>query len=59
MAVACDFEQAGETGMGRDDLAVAALEEQAPFIRDRLWIFEVFLEEIASKARVQPVDVSH
>ena len=59
MAVACDFEQAGETGMGRNDLAVAALEEQAPFVRDRLWIFEVLLEEIASKARVQPVDVSH
>ena len=45
--------------MGRDGLAVAALEEQAPFARDRLWIVEVLLEEIARVARVQAVDVSH
>ncbi len=59
MAVSCQLQETGETGMRRDDLAVAALEEQAPFPRDRLWILEVLLEEIAREARVQAVDVSH
>ena len=59
MAVSCRLQEACEAGMGRDDLAVAALEEQSPFARDRLWILEILLEEVARVARVQAVDVSH
>ena len=46
-------------GMSRDDLAVAAFEEPTPFARDRLWVLEVLLEQVAREARVQAVDVSH
>ena len=51
--------QPHQTGMSRDDLAVAALEETAPFARDRFWVLEVLLEQVAREARVQAVDVSH
>ena len=59
MTVSRRLKQACQTGMSRDDLAVAALEEPAPFGRDRVWVLEVLLEEVAREARVQPVDVSH
>ena len=59
MAVSRGLEQPGQTWMSRDDLAVAALEEPAPFGWDRLRVLEVFLEQVAREARVQAVDVSH
>ena len=59
MAVPGQLQQAGETGVGRNDVAVAALEELAPLGWDRVRVLEVLLEEIASEARVQAVDVSH
>lgn len=59
MAVPGRLQQACETGMGRDNVAVAALEELAPLARDRFGILEVLLEQVAREARVQAVDVSH
>ena len=59
MAVPSRLEQACETGMGRDDVAVAALEQLAPLARDRVRVLEVLLEQVAREARVQAVDVSH
>jgi hypothetical protein len=45
--------------MGGDNVAVAALEDPAPFARDRVRVLEVLLEQIAREARVEPVDVCH
>ena len=59
MAVADGLEQSCEARVGRHDVAVAALEELSPLARDRVWVFEVFLEQIAREAGVQAVDVSH
>ena len=59
MAVPGRLQQAGETGMRRDDVAVAALEELAPLARDRVRVLEVLLEQVAREAGVQAVDVSH
>ena len=53
------LEQAHETGVRRDELAVAALEERAPLSRDRGRILEVILEEQPGVAGVEPVDVVH
>ena len=51
------LEQAEQAGMGGDELAVAALEELAPLLRDRVGILEVVLEQEPGVARVQAVDV--
>ena len=59
MPVPGSLQQTSETGMGRDDVAVAALEELTPLARDRVGVLEVLLEQVAREARVQPVDVSH
>jgi hypothetical protein len=59
VAVPGRLQEAGKTGMRGDDVAVAALEEPAPFARDRVGVLEVLLEQIAREARVQPVDVGH
>ena len=59
MAISSSLQQTSETGMGRDDVAVAALEKLAPLARDRVGVFEVLLEQVACEARVQAVDVSH
>ena len=44
-------------GWSRDELvAVAALEERAPLVRDRVGVLEVLLEDEGRVARVQSVD---
>ena len=53
------LEQASEAGERLDDCRVAALEERAPFLRNRLRILEVLLEQGLGIARVQSVDVAH
>ena len=59
MAVAAleRLEQAQQARVGRDELAVAALEQLAPLGRDRVGILEVVLEQVAGVAGVQAVDV--
>ena len=59
MAVPGRFQQAGETGMRRDDVAVAALEEPTPLAWDRVGVLEVLLQQVAREACIQSVDVSH
>ena len=51
------LEQARESGMGRDDLAGAALEDAAPLRGNGVGILEVLLEQILRIAGVQTVDV--
>src|SRR5262249_50652066 len=59
VAVARALEQPREPGMRRDQVAATALEELAPLTRDRIWVLEVVLEQVAREACVQPVDVGH
>ena len=51
------LEQAGDPGMGRDEVGIAALEERAPLRRHRLGVLEVLVEQGARVAGVQAVDV--
>jgi hypothetical protein len=51
------LQQAQESRMRRDELAVAALEQLAPLGRHCIRILEVVLEQEARVAGVQPVDV--
>ena len=59
MAVAAveRLQQAEQSGMRGNELAVAALEQLAPFGRDGVGILEIVLEQKPGVARVQPVDV--
>src|SRR5688500_17214424 len=59
MSVADGLQQAREARVSGDDVALAALEQPAPFGRNRFGILEVILEEVAREAGVQAVDVSH
>ena len=59
MSVPGRLQQAGETGMGCDDVTVATLEQLAPLARDRVRVLEVLLEQVTREACVQAVDVSH
>ena len=51
------LQQPQQTGVRRDELAVAALEELTPLGRDRVGILEVVLEQQTGVAGVQAVDV--
>ena len=51
------LEQAQETGVRGDELAVAALEQPPPLRRDGFRVLEVLVEERARVAGVEPVDV--
>jgi hypothetical protein len=53
------LEQPREAGQGRDELAVTALEQLAPFRRNRLGVLEVLLEQDPCVSGVDGVDVSH
>jgi hypothetical protein len=53
------LEETSETGERLDERRVAALEECAPLLRNRLRILEVLLEQCLGIARVQSVDVAH
>ena len=59
VSVAGQLEQAAEPGMRRDDVAVPAFEQLAPFAWDGVGILEVVLEQGTGEARVQAVDVGH
>ena len=50
------LQQAREARVRRDELAVAAFEEPPPFLRDRVRILEVLVEQEPGVARVQSVD---
>ena len=51
------LEQPGDPGVRRDERGIPALEERAPFRRDRLRVLEVVVEQRARVAGVQAVDV--
>ena len=51
------LQQAQQSRMRRDELAVAAFEQLAPLGRHRIRVLEVVLEQQARVAGVQPVDV--
>ena len=53
------LEQPRQPRVRGDQLAVSALEQPAPLLRDRAGVLEVFLEQRLRVARVQPVDVVH
>ena len=53
------LDKPSEAGVGRDELARAALEERAPLVRNPVRVLEVLLEQRVGVARVQSVHVVH
>ena len=53
------LEQAGEPRQSLDDAGITTLEERSPFLRDRLGVLEVLLEQSLGIARVDSVDIAH